>query len=215
MSAPTTEPESGSVAPARQDALKHISDGKKAERRLGLMLVAPAAIIMVAVTGYPIVYAFWLSLQKYNLAFPDDREFVGFSNYVTVLSDSYWWQAFGVTAGITIVSVIIEFVLGLAVALVMHRTIFGRGLVRTVVLIPYGIVTVAAAPTSCPTAVRLSPNSSRRWRSSSSPRCGRPPRSWLFCCWPDSHSSRTICSRPPRSMEPVPGRGCCASRFRS
>ncbi len=145
MSAPTTEPESGSVAPARQDALKHISDGKKAERRLGLMLVAPAAIIMVAVTGYPIVYAFWLSLQKYNLAFPDDREFVGFSNYVTVLSDSYWWQAFGVTAGITIVSVIIEFVLGLAVALVMHRTIFGRGLVRTVVLIPYGIVTVAAA----------------------------------------------------------------------
>lgn len=145
MSAPTTEPESGSVAPDRQDALKQISDGKKAERRLGLMLVAPAAIIMVAVTGYPIVYAFWLSLQKYNLAFPDDREFVGFSNYVTVLSDSYWWQAFGVTAGITIVSVIIEFVLGLAVALVMHRTIFGRGLVRTVVLIPYGIVTVAAA----------------------------------------------------------------------
>ncbi|MCZ4079506.1 sugar ABC transporter permease [Rhodococcus sp. H36-A4] len=145
MSAPTTEPESGPVAPARQDALKHRSDGKKAERRLGLMLVAPAAIIMVAVTGYPIVYAFWLSLQKYNLAFPDDREFVGFSNYVTVLSDSYWWQAFGVTAGITIVSVIIEFVLGLAVALVMHRTIFGRGLVRTVVLIPYGIVTVAAA----------------------------------------------------------------------
>ncbi len=145
MSAPTTEPESEAVAPDRQDALKHISDGKKAERRLGLMLVAPAAIIMVAVTGYPIVYAFWLSLQKYNLAFPDDREFVGFSNYLTVLSDSYWWQAFGVTVGITIVSVIIEFVLGLAVALVMHRTIFGRGLVRTVVLIPYGIVTVAAA----------------------------------------------------------------------
>lgn len=145
MSAPTTEPESGSVAPARQDALKQISEGKKAERRLGLMLVAPAAIIMVAVTGYPIVYALWLSLQKYNLAFPDDREFVGFSNYVTVLSDSYWWQAFGVTVGITIVSVIIEFVLGLAVALVMHRNIFGRGLVRTVVLIPYGIVTVAAA----------------------------------------------------------------------
>ncbi|MGB2720152.1 MAG: sugar ABC transporter permease, partial [Rhodococcus sp. (in: high G+C Gram-positive bacteria)] len=91
------------------------------------------------------IYAFWLSLQKYNLAFPEDREFVGISNYVTVLSDGYWWTAFSVTAGITIISVIIEFILGLAVALVMHRTIFGRGLVRTVVLIPYGIVTVAAA----------------------------------------------------------------------
>lgn len=129
----------------KEAVLKNVSDGKKAERRLGLILIAPAAIMMLAVTGYPIVYAFWLSLQKYNLAFPDDREFVGISNYLTVLSDGYWWTAFAVTLGITIVSVIIEFVLGLAVALIMHRTIFGRGLVRTVVLIPYGIVTVAAA----------------------------------------------------------------------
>ncbi|MCC8928594.1 sugar ABC transporter permease [Rhodococcus sp. I2R] len=129
----------------KQAVLKNISDGKKAERKLGLMLIAPAAFMMLAVTGYPIVYAFWLSLQKYNLAFPEDREFVGLENYVTVLSDGYWWTAFSVTAGITIVSVIIEFVLGLAIALIMHRTIFGRGLVRTVVLIPYGIVTVAAA----------------------------------------------------------------------
>ncbi|MGB3371296.1 MAG: sugar ABC transporter permease [Rhodococcus sp. (in: high G+C Gram-positive bacteria)] len=134
-----------SETPDKEAVLKNLSDGKKAERRLGLILITPAAIMMLAVTGYPIVYAFWLSLQKYNLAFPDDREFVGLSNYVTVLSDSYWWTAFTVTLGITIVSVIIEFVLGLAVALIMHRTIFGRGLVRTVVLIPYGIVTVAAA----------------------------------------------------------------------
>ncbi|WP_415973515.1 carbohydrate ABC transporter permease [Rhodococcus sp. 077-4] len=134
-----------SETPDRQGALKNVSDGKKAERRLGLLLIAPAAILMIAVTGYPIIYAFWLSLQKYNLAFPEDREFVGLANYVTVLSDGYWWTAFSVTAGITIISVIIEFILGLAVALVMHRTIFGRGLVRTVVLIPYGIVTVAAA----------------------------------------------------------------------
>ena len=141
MSAPATE--SSSVD--KQAVLKNISDGKKAERKLGLMLIAPAAFMMLAVTGYPIVYAFWLSLQKYNLAFPEDREFVGLENYVTVLSDGYWWTAFSVTAGITIVSVIIEFVLGLAIALIMHRTIFGRGLVRTVVLIPYGIVTVAAA----------------------------------------------------------------------
>ncbi|WP_241259727.1 carbohydrate ABC transporter permease [Rhodococcus sp. KRD197] len=141
MSAPATE--SSSVD--KQAVLKNISDGKKAERKLGLMLIAPAAFMMLAVTGYPIVYAFWLSLQKYNLAFPEDREFVGLENYITVLSDGYWWTAFSVTAGITIVSVIIEFVLGLAIALIMHRTIFGRGLVRTVVLIPYGIVTVAAA----------------------------------------------------------------------
>jgi multiple sugar transport system permease protein len=126
-------------------AAEALSEGKKAERKLGLLLIAPAAILMLAVTANPIIYAFWLSLQKYNLAFPDDKEFVGLSNYVSVLTDGYWWTAFAVTVAITVISVAIEFVLGLAVALVMHRTIFGRGLVRTVVLIPYGIVTVAAA----------------------------------------------------------------------
>nr|WP_174263914.1 sugar ABC transporter permease [Saccharomonospora viridis] len=122
-----------------------MSEGKRAERRLGLLLVAPAAIVMLAVTGYPILYSVWLSLQRYDLRFPDDREFVWFANYAAVLTNSYWWTAFGVTMLITVVSVAIEFVLGMALALIMHRTLVGRGLVRTVTLIPYGIVTVVAA----------------------------------------------------------------------
>ena len=129
----------------KHSAKTKISDGKAAERRLGLWLVAPAAILMIAVTAYPVVYAVWLSLQRYDLRFPDQRKFVWFDNYVSVLTDGYWWQAFAVTTSITVVSVVIEFVLGLTIALVMHRTIVGKGLVRTVVLIPYGIVTVAAA----------------------------------------------------------------------
>ncbi len=100
---------------------------------------------MLAVTAYPIGYAVWLSLQRYNLAAPDDTAFVGLSNYQTVLTDRYWWTAFVVTLVITVVSVAIEFVLGMALALVMHRTIFGKGVVRTAILIPYGIVTVAAS----------------------------------------------------------------------
>lgn len=132
--------------PPKADRPKRVrSDGKKAERRLAFWLVLPAVLMMALVTGYPIIYAFWLSLNKSSLSAPGEREFVWFSNYGTVLTDSYWWTAFSVTVGITVVSVIIEFVLGLAIALVMHRTIFGRGTIRTVVLIPYGIVTVAAA----------------------------------------------------------------------
>ncbi|UEA85537.1 sugar ABC transporter permease [Tsukamurella paurometabola] len=122
-----------------------MSQGQREERKLGLMLIAPAALVMLLVTAYPIVYAFWLSLHKSSLAAPGQDEFIGLGNYGTVLQDSYWWQALGVTSFITVVSVVIEFVLGLAIALVMHRTIVGRGLVRTVVLIPYGIVTVAAS----------------------------------------------------------------------
>jgi len=122
-----------------------LSEGKRAERRLGLLLCAPAALIMIAVTGWPIIYSVWLSLQRYDLKFPDKQEFVGFDNYITVLTSPYWWDAVWVTVVLTVVSVVIELVLGMALALIMHRTLVGRGLVRTSTLIPYGIVTVVAA----------------------------------------------------------------------
>lgn len=115
------------------------------ERRLAYLLVAPAVTLMLAVTAYPIGYAMWLSLQRNNLATPHDTGFIGLGNYQTILTDRYWWSALGVTLAITVVSVTVEFVLGLSLALVMHRTLIGKGLVRTAVLIPYGIVTVVAS----------------------------------------------------------------------
>ncbi len=118
---------------------------RRPERRLAFILVAPAAILMLAVTAYPIGYAVWLSLQRNNLATPNDTAFIGLGNYQTILTDRYWWTALAVTVGITVVSVSIEFVLGLSLALVMHRAVVGKGLVRTAVLIPYGIVTVVAS----------------------------------------------------------------------
>ena len=117
----------------------------RAEHRLAYLLIAPATTLMLAVTAYPIGYAVWLSLQRNNLATANDTAFIGLGNYHTILTDRYWWTALAVTLGITVASVTIEFVLGLALALVMHHTLVGRGLVRTAVLIPYGIVTVVAS----------------------------------------------------------------------
>jgi len=131
--------------PAATPARTGGTDDRKSSRRLAFLLIAPAVILMLAVTAYPIGYAVWLSLQRYNLATPGDSRFIGFANYQTILTDRYWWTAFAVTLAITVISVAIEFVLGMVLALVMHRTIFGRGAVRTAILIPYGIVTVAAA----------------------------------------------------------------------
>ena len=135
-------------APAEAPA-KHrkpqLSEGARAERRLGFMLIAPAVIVMLAVAAYPIIYAVILSLQRYNLALPQNRAFIGFANYGAVLTSSYWWQALWTTLIITVFSVSITLVLGMALAFVLHRTIFSRGLIRTTSLIPYGIVTVAAA----------------------------------------------------------------------
>jgi multiple sugar transport system permease protein len=122
-----------------------LSEGARAERRLGWLLCAPAVIVMIAVTAYPIGYAVYLSFQRYILSAPQLNKFVGFSNYAAVLSSPFWWDALKVTLIITIVSVAVELVLGMLLALLMYRTIFGRGTVRTTMLIPYGIVTIVAA----------------------------------------------------------------------
>lgn len=142
---PSGRPSSGADEKGDRAAAAALSEGARQERRLGWLLCAPAVLVMVAVTAYPIGYAVYLSLQRYDLRFPDQAKFVGLSNYGAVLSSEFWWDAFWVTVLITVVSVVIELVLGMVLALVMHRTLFGRGTVRTAALIPYGIVTVVAA----------------------------------------------------------------------
>jgi len=147
----TPTPAASEAIEERQDdgsidiARRRANEAQRAERKLGLLLVAPAVTIMLAVAAYPIIYAFWLSLNKADLRRPNANQFVGFDNYVTVLSSPIWWRAFGVTMFITVVSASLELVFGMLLAIIMHRTIVGRGLVRTSALVPYGIVTVVAA----------------------------------------------------------------------
>lgn len=117
----------------------------RSESRLGWLLCAPAILTMAVVTAYPIAYAFWLSLFRYDLRFPRERTFVGLANYASVLTSEVWWRSMVNTLIITIGSVTVELVLGFALALVMHRAVFGRRTVRAAVLVPYGIITVVAA----------------------------------------------------------------------
>jgi multiple sugar transport system permease protein len=116
-----------------------------AEERLGWLLCAPAVLAMLLVTAYPMVYALWLSLFRYDLRFPDQRSFVGLANYASVLTSEVWWQSVLNTLVITLGSVSIELVLGMALALLMHRAIFLRRTLRASILVPYGIITVVAA----------------------------------------------------------------------
>jgi len=129
-------------APSRR---RRLSEGARSERRLGWALCSPAAVIMLAVTAYPLAYAVYLSLERYDLRFPRQSHFVGYANYQAVLTSGFWWHDFLVTVVITAASVSIEFILGMVFALMMHRTIVGRNALRTAILIPYGIVTVVAA----------------------------------------------------------------------
>jgi multiple sugar transport system permease protein len=130
---------------ARDTGRARLSNRARGEQRLGWLLVAPAVTVMLLVTAYPLGRAVWLSLYSYRLTDPEGREFVGLRNYGVVLTDGLWWQTVFTTVFITVVTVAIELVIGFAFAMVMHRIIFGRGLVRTSILIPYGIITVVAA----------------------------------------------------------------------
>jgi multiple sugar transport system permease protein len=121
------------------------TDRSKAEERLAWKLVAPAVVIMLAVTAYPMMRALYLSLFQYRATAPDDREFLGIDNYVTVLTDPLWWRDVWNTVLIMVVTVGVELVIGFAFAYVMWKIIFARGIIRTSILIPYGIITVVSA----------------------------------------------------------------------
>jgi len=131
--------------PAEVRAKAQASDLSHAENRLGQKLVAPAVVLMLLVTAWPMLQALYLSLFRYRLTAPDDREFLGIDNYVTVLTDSLFWQDMFNTVLIMVVTVAVELVIGFAFAMVMHRVIFARGAIRTSILIPYGIITVVSA----------------------------------------------------------------------
>ncbi len=130
------------VAPPKTSGL---TGRAKAERKLGLMLCAPAVIVMLFVAGFPILYAFWLSLHRADLRFPSLDAWVGFDNYKSVLTSTTWWQDVANTLIITVFSVTIELVLGMLIAQAMYRAIYARTWIRVAVLVPYGAVTVVAA----------------------------------------------------------------------
>jgi multiple sugar transport system permease protein len=141
--ASTATTEQSTAAPPKQ--IKGLTDRAKAERKLGWMLCAPAVFLMLLVAGFPIVYAFWLSLRRADLRFPDAGEFVGLDNYIAVLTSATWWKDVESTLIITVCSVTLELVLGMLIAQAMYRAIFARTAIRASVLVPYGAVTVVAA----------------------------------------------------------------------
>jgi multiple sugar transport system permease protein len=118
------------------------------ERRLAWLMVSPSLILMLIVAAWPIIYAIWLSLHEYSVRVAGLSRWagpVGLRNYSSALSNSDWWAAFAHTAIFTVISVSLEFVIGLAMALAMHAAFRGQSLLRTVVLVPWAVLTVVTA----------------------------------------------------------------------
>jgi multiple sugar transport system permease protein len=134
-------------APAVGGARKRSKAYGRAERRLAAMMVAPSVAVIALVAAYPIGYAIWLSLNEYSVRVPGLSRWAGLRNYKNALTDHEFWSAFWTTMGFTVISVTLELILGLAMALAMHSAFKGRGLLRAVVLIPWATITAVTAIT--------------------------------------------------------------------
>jgi multiple sugar transport system permease protein len=113
-------------------------------------MIAPSLLVILLVAAYPIGYAIWLSLHEYSLIHQGLSRWVGFGNYSSALwgTESHaFWSAFRTTFLFTAISVTLELILGLAMALAMHQAFKGRAILRATVLVPWAILTVVTAMT--------------------------------------------------------------------
>ena len=116
------------------------------ESTTGWLMILPALAFVSVLVLYPAIDSFILSLHRIYLGLPTlGQSFVGFENYVTLLGDPVARQAFGVTIGFVFLSTLLELLLGLGIALVIHEQFKGRGWVRATILIPWAIPTVVAS----------------------------------------------------------------------
>jgi multiple sugar transport system permease protein len=118
------------------------------ERRLAAYMVSPSLLLIALVAAYPIGYAIWLSLHEYSVRVAGLSRWAGsfgLRNYSNILQDSEFWDAVRNTFIFTASSVTLETILGMAMALAMHSAFRGQGLLRTVVLVPWAVLTVVTA----------------------------------------------------------------------
>ena len=113
------------------------------ERRTAYYMVLPALIIVVAIAFYPVLYGIVLSVTDSTVT--SFGSFVGFENYAEMFQNPSFLEGLSNTVIFTVVSVALEFIIGLGIALAINRAFRGRGLVRAAVLVPWAFPTVISA----------------------------------------------------------------------
>ena len=129
------------ASPPRASAL-----GEFLERYFGRLLPLPAALSIAALIIFPLAFNIYMSLQAWFVSSTTPPAFVGLKNYLEIFGkDARFWNALWITIKFTTVSVVFQLALGLAIAVYLHREFHGRGLVRTVMLLPMVSTPVAVA----------------------------------------------------------------------
>jgi ABC-type sugar transport system permease subunit len=110
------------------------------ERLLAWLLIVPSFVVVFALILVPIVRALWMSLHRIDLKRPAlGQPFIGLDNYVDIFQDPYFWASIGRTLYFMGVSIVLELVFGIAIAILLNQHFRGRGILRALVLIPWAL----------------------------------------------------------------------------
>ena len=116
------------------------------ERHFGHLIPLPAALCIGLLILFPLAFNLYMSLQSWFVSSATPPKYVGLRNFVDIFAkDARFWNSMWITAKFTIITVLLELVLGLCIAVYLHRDFFGRGIVRTVMLLPMVSTPVAVA----------------------------------------------------------------------
>ncbi|MCB1495497.1 MAG: sugar ABC transporter permease [Bauldia sp.] len=114
---------------------RNLPSASRSDRRFKWLLVAPAALLILAISIYPLIFSIWVLFVNYDFQIPG-HAFVGLKNFEQVVSDPVARYSLLVTVVLTVSNVLIELLLGLAVAMVMARSFRGRGLIISILIVP-------------------------------------------------------------------------------
>jgi multiple sugar transport system permease protein len=112
------------------------SRGLADERTFAILLVAPALLVLVATATGPLAYLVWTSLHAVNLSMPWITGFAGLEHYTEMLQDGRFWEALRLTAIYTVTTVVLQLVIGLALALMVLSIPAGQWLFRLIAILP-------------------------------------------------------------------------------
>ncbi|MCD7107607.1 sugar ABC transporter permease [Rhizobium sp. DKSPLA3] len=114
------------------------------EHRTAWLFLTPLVVVMLMVAVWPLGRTFFFSFTDAYLDDPTVYGMVGISNFIEVINDPAWWSAVRNTLTFAVISVAIETLLGLGIALLLNEAIPGRGLLRAAILVPWAIPVVVA-----------------------------------------------------------------------
>ena len=126
---------------------RKVSGAELQTKRFSMAMITPTIIVLAVMTAYPLIFTLVYSFTDYNLlsALNSAPEVTGFKNYIDLLSDSYFQQSVWNTVKFTLLTVVLEMLVGFGLALFVNSLKKGQKVMRTLLLLPYLLPTVTVA----------------------------------------------------------------------